>query len=29
LFRPLACHPAALPGGGDDCDVHKQVTSER
>jgi hypothetical protein len=24
LLRPLARHPRALPGGGNDCDIHNE-----
>ncbi len=24
LLWPLARHPRALPGGGNDCDIHKE-----
>jgi len=29
LFWPLARHPRALPGGGNDCDIHQKVTGKR
>jgi hypothetical protein len=29
LLRPLTRHPRALPGGGNDCDIHKKVKGER